>query len=325
MNEQGPETLLEAVRHFSDLKVCNDYMIALKWPDGHIICPKCGSDKIGRIATRSMLRCNAKGCRKQFSVKVGTIFEESPLGLDKWFVAVWSIANAKNGISSCEVGRALGITQKSAWFMLHRIRLAMKTNTFRKLTGKVESDETFIGGEAKNMHKSKKEKKILGRGGVGKAIVHGLLERGDKSKDKASSVHAAVIPNTEQGTLMTEIRANVDKNATIYTDSSQSYVNVILSYIHATVDHGREYIKGRAHTNGLENFFSLLKRALRGSYVAVAAYHLFRYVDEEIFRFNERKGTDGTRFHSVMGRVLGKRLTFRQLCAIGDAGFMGIQ
>jgi transposase-like protein len=138
-----PKTLIEAVRHFADLDVCHNYMVDLKWPDGKIVCPACGSEKIGRIATRRMLRCNAAGCRKQFSSKVGTIFEDSPLGLDKWFVAVWCIANAKNGISSCELARAIGVTQRSAWFMLHRIRAAMRTGTFRKLSGKVESDETL--------------------------------------------------------------------------------------------------------------------------------------------------------------------------------------
>src|SRR6266568_2156340 len=156
----SPQTLIEAVRYFSDLDVCHNYMLSIKWPDGKITCPKCGGENVGNIASRRMLQCRAKGCRKQFSVKVGTIFEDSPLGLDKWFVAVWCVANAKNGISSHELGRALGLTQKTAWFMLHRIREAMRTGIFRKLSGTVESDETFIGGEARNMHEWKREKKI---------------------------------------------------------------------------------------------------------------------------------------------------------------------
>ena len=167
---------MEAVRHFSDLAMCFKYMVALKWPDGRVICPQCGGDKVGNIVTRAMLQCKDKACRKQFSVKLGTIFEDSPLPLSSWFVAVWCIANAKNGISSCELGRALGVTQKTAWFMLHRIRLAMQTPSFRKMIGEVESDETFIGGKAENMHREERERRITGRGATGKAIVHGLLE-----------------------------------------------------------------------------------------------------------------------------------------------------
>lgn len=177
--ENLPETLIEAVCYFSDLDICHTYMAKIKWPSG-ITCPYCDSKKIGVITSRKMLQC--KNCRKQFSCKVGTIFEDSPLGLDKWFVAVWSIANCKNGISSHELGRALGVTQKTAWFMLHRIREAMRTGTFQKLKGEVESDETFIGGEARNMHAKKRERKIQGRGTVGKAIVHGMLERGGPVK-----------------------------------------------------------------------------------------------------------------------------------------------
>lgn len=173
MTEHGPETLIEAVRHFANLDTCHAYMLALKWPDGKIVCPKCGGDKVGNVASRRLLQCKAKDCRKQFSAKVGTIFEDSPLPLSSWFVGVWCIANAKNGISSCELGRALGITQKSAWFVLHRIRLAMRTPAFRKLEGVVESDETFIGGKAENMHAGQRARRIAGRGGVGKAIVHG--------------------------------------------------------------------------------------------------------------------------------------------------------
>jgi transposase-like protein len=153
-------------------------MRQVKWPDGAIVCPKCQSENVGEVASRNILQC--KACRKQFSYKTGTLFEDSPLGLDKWFVAVWAIANCKNGISSHELGRALGVTQKTAWFMLHRIREAMKTGSFRKMQGEVESDETFIGGLAKNMHTAKRERKITGRGATGKAIVHGLLERGGR-------------------------------------------------------------------------------------------------------------------------------------------------
>lgn len=312
-----PKTLLEAVRTFTDLDVCHEYMTALKWPDGKIVCPKCGADKIGTVVSRRMFQCKDVTCRKQFSAKVGTIFEDSPLGLDKWFVAVWAIANCKNGISSMELHRALGVTQKSAWFMLHRIREAMKARTFRKLTGEVESDETYVGGKAENMHAKKRARRILGRGGVGKAIVHGLLERG-------GPVRARVVPNVEADTLLPVIHQDVQQGATVYTDSHASYQSLAARFVHGFIDHTTAYVKDKIHVNGLENFWSLLKRAIRGSYVAVAPFHLERYVDEEAFRYNERKGTDWTRFVAAMKGIIGRRLTYRELCAIDGAGFMGI-
>ena len=317
MSEQ-PKSLLAAVRYFSDPKTCFDSMIKAKWPDGHIRCPKCDSDMVGVIRSRSILQCKSKDCRKQFSVKVGTIFEDSPLGLDKWFVAVWCIANAKNGISSCELARALEVTQKTAWFMLHRVRLAMKTGTFRKLTGEVEVDETFVGGKSRNMHKSQRERKIKGRGAVGKAIVQGLLERGGEVRTKC-------ISNTDDHTLVSNVRDNVEHGSHVYTDALPSYYSLSFGYFHKWVDHVSIYVKGRVHTNGLENFWSLLKRSLKGTYVAVAPFHLSRYCDEQAFRYNERKMGDGDRFNKVLRSLIGKRLTYRVLTAQDDAGFMGLK
>lgn len=319
-----PKTLIEAVQHFSNLDVCHQYMIRLKWPDGRITCPKCGGNRIGHIATRRMLRCNDKACGKQFSSKVGTIFEDSPLPLSHWFVAVWTIANFKMGISSCELARSLGVTQKSAWFMLHRIRLAMTTQSFRKLNGVVESDETFVGGLAANMHKAKRERRIRGRGPVGKSIVHGLLERNSTKKAQDSEVRASVIPDTEAGTILPIIRRESDPNTIICSDASTSYAGLSERFIHRFVDHAARYAIGKVHVNGMENFWALLKRALKGTYVHCAPFHLFRYLDEEIFRFNQRRFHDGERFDLVMQAVLGKRITYRLLCGIGDAGFMGI-
>jgi transposase-like protein len=319
MNDQ-PCSLIEAVRYFSDIATCNAYMTKIKWPRG-IVCPHCESKRIGEIATRSMLRC--KDCRKQFSYKVGTIFEDSPLGLDKWFVAVWSIANCKNGISSHELGRALDVTQKTAWFMLHRIREAMRTGTFEKLKGEVESDETFIGGESRNMHASKREKRIRGRGAVGKTIVHGLLERG--SGKRVSEVRASVVKSVDGEVLLPEVRRNVDRKATVYTDEATGYNELCLTHAHQAINHAERYVSGRVHTNGLENFWSLFKRTLKGIYVAVLPFHLRRYVDEQVFRFNGRRGGDAGRFEAVMEGIVGRRLTYRQLAGIGDAGFMGIQ
>lgn len=319
-----PKTLVDAIQYYADPQVCFDLMVSVKWPDGKVVCPKCGSEKIGRIQTRWMLRCNAKGCRKQFSCKVGTIFEDSPISLHHWCAAVWCIANMKNGISSRELARALGVTQKTAWFMNMRIRLAMRTPRFRKLTDVVESDETFIGGRAANMHKAKRAKQILGRGPVGKAIVHGLLERGDKSASKLSHVRPTVVPNTEQETIIPEIARNVDPTAVVCTDASTSYAGLFSRFIHKAVDHATAYVRGKVHVNGIENFWSLLKRTIRGTYVSVAPFHLQAYLDEQAFRFNERGGNDASRFRTVMNAVVGKRITYRVLCAIDDAGFMGL-
>jgi transposase-like protein len=321
-----PKTLLEAVRHFSDPIVCYRYMVEVKWPDGKITCPKCGGENVGAVVTRCLLQCKAKECRKQFSAKVGTIFEDSPLGLDKWFVAVWFIANTKNGTSSCELARAIGVTQKSAWFMLHRIRLAMQTPTFRKLSGTVESDETFIGGKAANMHANRREQVITGRGSVGKSVVHGLLERGNAEEKKVSQVRASVVPNTEAETLLPEITRNVQRGSEVNTDAATSYAGLAArDFFHRFVDHGLQYVAGHVHVNGLENFWSLLKRGLKGTYICVRPFHLFRYVDEQVFRFNSRGTNDAGRFAQVMRAVLGKRITYRQLCAIDGCGFMGIE
>lgn len=310
-----PKSLIEAVAYFADPKVCFEQMLSVKWPDGKPICPKCGHDGAWIIRTRAILDC--KKCRKTYSVKVGTIFEDSPLPLQKWFVAIWCVANAKNGISSCELGRALGVTQKTAWFMLHRVRLAMRTRTFRKLFGEVEVDETYIGGRSKNMHKGKREKRIRGRGAVGKAIVQGLLQREGEAR-------MSVVKNTEEATLREIVVRNVEKGSQVYSDALPAYAGLADRYIHAAVDHLTRYVAGRIHTNGLENFFSLLKRTLGGTYVAVAPFHLERYLDEQSFRYNNRETTDAGRFRRVLSAVVGKRLTYRVLTAQGDAGFMGI-
>lgn len=315
-----PRTLLEAVRYFSDLDVCNQYMRRIKWPDGKVTCPHCESEKIGEITSRQTFQC--KTCRTQFSHKVGTIFEDSPLGLDKWFVAVWSIANCKNGISSHELGRAIGVTQKTAWFMLHRIRKAMEVGGIDKFDGPAEADTTYVGGKAANMHKDRREKVIRGRGAVGKTIVHGVLQRGDG--DKPSQIQASVVDHDDAITLLGDVRSRVRYGADVYTDNASSYSEVALTHWHRWVDHSRGYVKGRVHINGVENFWSLLKRGLAGTYVAVAPYHLHRYVAEQVFRFNNRTTNDGGRFSRLMQQITDKRLSWRLLCNVDDAGFMGI-
>lgn len=251
-----PTTLIEAIRYFSDAQICHDFMTTLRWPDGVVKCPRCQAEKIGFIATRRMWQC--KGCKKQFSIKVGTIFEDSPLGMDKWLPAVWLIANCKNGVSSHELARSLGVTQKSAWFMLHRIRLAMQAGSFEGdyLRGETEADETFIGGKARNMHKGKR--KVKGTGGVGKSIVMGLLERG--SEESKSRVRAKVLPNRRKPAVQEHLRANVYRGSEVFTDALPSYNGIEDEYAHQVVDHAVCYVNGKVHTNGLENFWSLLKR-----------------------------------------------------------------
>ncbi len=299
-----PTSLIEAIRYFSDLDVCTDFVASLRWPSGPV-CPRCGCMEYSYLTTRRVWKC--KGCKKQYSVKLGTIFEDSKLGLDKWLPAVWLAANSKNGISSHELARALGVTQKSAWFMLHRIRLAMQTESFL-LSGEVEVDETFVGGKAKNMHRSVRERKGMSKGGgaTDKTIVLGLRERGGK-------VHAEVIPAVDRATLQKGVRAKVETGSTVYTDQNPGYNDLRDVYDHATVNHIETYVDGRVHTNGIENFWSLLKRGLHGTYVSVEPSHLFRYIDERVFTFNLRGLTDYGRFEAVLGAAADRRLTYAGL------------
>ena len=305
--DREPRTLLEAIQYFSDPIRCLDFMVSLRWPDG-IVCPTCGSGDVTFLASRNLFQCRHRHSRRQFSIKVGTIFEDSPIGLDKWLPAIWMIANDKNGISSYELHRALGVTQKTGWFMLHRIRLAMQTESFDKFGGEVEVDETFIGGKARNMHADKR----AARGAsAGKAVVMGLLER--HGPDGHSRVKHRVVKDTKRGTLAPIVDEHVEPGSDVFTDAHPSYKQLSESYVHEFIDHAETYARGRVHTNGIENFWSLLKRALSGTYVSVEPFHLFRYVDEQAFRFNARKTDDKGRFERVSGQVVGKRLTYENL------------
>ena len=233
--------------------------------------------------------------------------EDSPIGLDKWLPAIWIIVNAKNGVSSYEIHRALGITQKSAWFLLHRIRLAMQAKSFEKLSGHVEIDETFIGGKARFMHKHDRERKIKGTGGMGKVAVMGLLER------HGGEVRVQVVQNRRRYCLDGIVRENVESGSSVYSDALRSYDKLNDEYIHQVIDHAEKYVDGNVHTNSIENFWSLLKRALKGTYVSVEPFHLFRYLDEQSFRFNKRTGNDLYRFLEVAKQLTGRRLTFDEL------------
>ena len=307
----APTTLMEATRYFADPDVCLEYMVNIRWPKGVVACPACGRDDANFLAARRVWQCKSKHAKRQFSVKVGTIFEDSPISLDKWLVSVWMIANAKNGISSYEIARGIGVTQKSAWFMMHRIRLALQTGDWHGMKGEVEVDETFIGGKARNMHKSKRQAIIKGRGTVSKTVVLGLMQRGDVNAN--STVQAEIVSNTKRRILSPAVRSHVVPGSTVYTDALSSYTGLDVDYIHQVIDHAQAYVDGKVHTNGIENFWSLLKRAIKGTYVSVEPFHLFRYLDEESFRFNNRKDNDAGRFHDAAKGIAGKRLTYKKL------------
>jgi len=236
--------------------------------------------------------------------------EDSPIKLGKWLMSIWLIVNAKNGISSCELARAIGVTQKTAWFILHRIRLGMQSPEAAKMSGTVEADETFIGGLEKNKHEDKKLHK--GRGSVGKTAVMGILERTEDEEAK-SKVRAKVIHDTGKKTLHAEIKKEVTAFSELYTDAWKGYRGLSPEYIHKFVDHAVAYALGQVHTNGLENFWALLKRCLKGTYISVEPFHLFRYLDEEVFRFNNRGENDRGRFLLAVSAAAGKRLTYAEL------------
>ncbi len=304
VNFNDKSGLQDAIRYFSEPLTCLEAVSKAKWPNGPE-CPRCQGKKLSFLKTRLMWTCLA--CRKQFSVKVGTIFEDSAIGLDKWLCAMWMLANCKNGVSSYEIARALGVTQKTAWFMLHRIRYAQYHGTINKMTGTVEADETFIGGKARNMHKAERARKITGTGGMGKAVVFGLLER------ETGKVRLSVVKSTRRHHLHKQISENVEPGSEIHTDALRSYDNLDSEYAHKVIDHAEAYVDGNVHTNRLENFWSLLKRAIRGTYVSVEPFHLYRYLDEQSFRYNERHDTDAQRFQKVLNSIAGKRLPWSVL------------
>lgn len=323
--EKYPKTLTEAVRYFSDSEVATQFFVSIRWPDG-VCCPHCGSRDVSYLANQRRWQCRTKHPRRQFSAKVGTIFEDSPLGLEQWMVAIWLEINAKNSISSYELHRALGITQKSAWFMLHRVRLGLQTGSFGKMGGDgsagVEADETFIGGASRFMHRSKRAG-LRGTGPMDKAAVMGVLERnvvenvdGKKKVKRHSKVVASVIRRTDKETLHAVIHKTVEKGSELYTDQAKGYCGLSEEYLHGIIDHAQKYVDGKIHTNGLENFWSLFKRAIKGSHVSVEPFHLQAYLDSEIFRFNNRELKDAGRFAAAVPGVVGKRITYKQL--IGD-------
>jgi hypothetical protein len=310
---EEPKTLQQAILYFADMDRCIAYLASSRWPDGVAVCPTCGRKDAAYIAKRRVWQCKSRHPKAQFSIKVGTIFADSPISLDKWLMAMWMVANCKNGVSSYEIHRALKVTQKTAWFLLHRIRLAMKDESTEKIgtNGPVEIDETFVGGRVKNMHKSKRPKNVGLQGGKGKAIVLGMLERG-------GPVRTRVIGDRLKQSIDPVITATVAAGAEIYTDEFALYPHLSTDYIHEVVNHTEEYVRGHIHTNGLENFWSLLKRGLNGTYVSVEPFHLFRYVEEQVFRYNNRATTDNPlndadRFALLVFQIVGRRITYAEL------------
>ncbi|HTD55496.1 MAG TPA: IS1595 family transposase, partial [Silvibacterium sp.] len=313
---ESPKTLLEAIQTFSDYEKCREFMTSLRWPDGKVLCPTCGSEKVGYLEKARVYVCYAGHKKPKFSLKVGTVFEDSPIPLEKWLPAVWMLVNDKNGISSWELHRALGVTQKTAWFMLHRIRAALKSGNFAskmggRRGGPVEVDEAFVGGAAKNMHAKRRNALGSGLHGDHKTAVMGMLDRNTRQ------VRAKVIPNVKRETLQNEILNNIERKSPIYTDAAPGYDFLkVRDFVHETVTHVEEYVRGEVHTQGIENFWSLLKRGLKGTYVAVEPFHLDRYVAEQVFRYNNRATKDNPledadRFMVALSQIVGKRLTYK--------------
>jgi transposase-like protein len=315
------KTLTEAIRHFSSEQTCIDTVAQMRWPDGVPVCPHCGVVENGRkhywLKTQRRWKCYS--CRQQFSVKVGTIFEDSALKLDVWLIALWMLTNCKNGVSSYELARATGIAQKSAWFVLQRLRYTLQATDPRPMgsPGPVEVDECFLGPKPKNMHASRRAKlQLAENGNVLKTPVMGMVDRSTRE------VRAMVIPNVKRETLQTQILKHCGFATKVYTDSAIGYQGLDATrFIHKTVNHAEEYVaSGGVSTQAIENFWSCLKRTLQGTYVAVEPFHLDLYLSEQIFRFNNRLGKhDGQRFSKALAMVNGKRLTWNRLTGKEEA------
>ena len=310
---KSPKSLQDAILYFSDFEHCRQFLTELRWPDGTVTCPTCESDRVMWLAKQRRWKCYGRHVKPQFSLKTGTIFEDSPLGIDKWLVALWLLVNCKNGISSMEIARHLDITQKSAWFMAHRLRFALHHGSFDKLSGEVEVDETFIGGKARNMHVAQRRRRITGTGGKDKTAVMGIMERGGK-------VRTTVVENRRKNTLQAEVHKHVEAGSALYTDALLSYDGLENRYAHQVIDHAVKYVDGEVHTNSMENFWCLLKRGLSGTYVSVEPFHLFRYLDEQAYRFNNRNDiNDFDRFKTAAAQIVGKRLTWKQVVGLQES------
>lgn len=319
---EQPITLQQAIIHYSDADNCIAFLVSQRWPDGNVTCPICGAEG-AKYLPRRVWQCKSRHPKSQFSIKVGTVMEDSALGLDKWLTAMWLLANSKNGVSSHELAKSVGVTQKSAWHMMHRIRLAMRDEAPTTLGGgseggPVEVDEAFVGGEPKNWHNSKRiahhkavrsqRVRTYQNAFTHKTAILGMLDRDSRK------VRAMVVPNVRRETLQSQILETIEFGSTVYTDQAVTYKSLKDKYVHDTVNHATQYVNGQVHTNGIENFWSLMKRNLKGTYVAVEPFHLDRYLDEQVFRYNNRRlKNDGQRFVAVVSQIIGKRLTYSEL------------
>ena len=309
-----PKTLQQAILFFADYENCRKAVGAIRWPDGVVRCPNCGSDKVTYLDSARVWKCYGKHAKAKFSLKVGTIFEDSPIPLQKWLPALWLLTNCKNGISSYELARALGVTQKTAWFMLSRLRLALQDDrTGGKLSGEVEADESYIGGASRFMHASKRKRVGVkpGRAIAGKVAVMALLAR--HGKDGVSQVRTEILGGMGKRHVQPHVRKHVEPGTVLHTDAFPSYDGLSTEYVHNVIDHAECYVDGNVHTNGCENFWSLLKRAIKGTYVSIEPFHLFRYLDEQCFRFNNRATDDAARFALALKGIVNKRLTYTAL------------
>ena len=308
MFQQKFKNLAELTQYFPDDQSCREYLENQRW-NGKPICPHCQNDVVYKFADNKHYKC--KSCRRKFTVLVGTVFEDTHIGLRKWFIAIYIFTSHKKGISSCQLAKDLGITQKSAWHLLHRIRFAFGISEPEQLENTVEVDETYVGGKAKNMHKSVRAKKISGRGASGKTAVLGLVERNGR-------VYAKPVNKTDTETLQKVVREKVKTGASVMTDEWLSYNGLGVDYLHEKVSHGKgEYVRGNVHTNTIEGYWSLLKRGIYGIYHQVSAKHLHRYCTEFGFRYNSRQSGETMRFDNLLAECNG-RLMYQTLTAKND-------